>query len=213
MDTQKPRVVLTFFDDTIFLTRYDDDGGQQSYPVLLNDVAQALAGVTTGSGLLPPNTLFWQYRGGDERIGIYVPARRWAVTVRTSKEAVCRWTVPMPPLVWVGHGKTYRIWAVKRRLQPGMDCPLYVAPTPNVVGDSAVCAGTVRFPVCSARAIHRALEMFFASHFNGHAAANKCRSHPGSVLSLWRELDGRQRFPLRELVPAERALEDIIEGE
>lgn len=218
MTDQTLNAALHFFSDTIVLTNYDDEGGQTSYPVSLPDVAAALSDVSLGSTLLPPNTLFWQRFGGVERLGVFVPRRRWAVRVRPQKGVVEDWVVPMPPLLWTGHGTKYSLWALRRRPKPGEDPELFVAPTPNVFDarrtGGAICAGTVRFPVCSATTIESALAMFFASEFNTHISFGKCQSYPDdSVLNLWRDLDGKSNFPVRELVSAEMPLSYLIEKE
>ena len=115
----------------------------------------------------------------------------------------------------MGQANRYWLWALKTRPGPdGGDTPLYRAPAPNVMLGHQVCAGTVRFPPCSGRTIHQALAMFFASQFSDHVSQDKCRSH-GCVLDLWRQLDraGSQRFPLRELVPAEQTLAGLLASE
>jgi hypothetical protein len=38
----------------------------------------------------------------------------------------------------------------------------------------------------------------------------KCQSHPQDVRQLWAELDGRKRFPLSELVPANMTLGNLL---
>ena len=213
-DCQQLQVSLHFFDETIVAVKHDPETGRQTaHPVALTDVAQALAGVSSGSGLLPSDVLFWQRRGGQERMGLYLPARRWRVRVRLAarEEEVVHWTVPMPPLMWMGYGGQYNVWALKHRPGP-VDgrTPLWKAPLPNVHADGRVCAGTVRFPECSPRTIHTALALFFASEFNWHIGAGRSRSQPEALLELWRRLDGRPRFPLADLVRDDRTLDEVI---
>jgi hypothetical protein len=45
------------------------------------------------------------------------------------------------------------------------------------------------------------------SLFNADLSRGKCQSHPEDVRQLWSELDGRKRFPLSELVPAQTCSE------
>ena len=207
-ELQTLQVSLHFFSDTVIVSKYDDEGGVTTHPVSLTDVAGALVDVPLGSGLLPENTVFWERAGGQDRIGIYVPARRRKMLVRLSKTELEEWTVPLPPLIWIGEGTKYSLFAVKKRPRPGQAATLFVAPAPNVgLGSkSGICAGTVRFPVCAPNTIHRALEMFFTSTFNTHLARNKCLSHPDNVLDLWRKLRDAKRFPLRELLETEEVL-------
>ena len=214
IDNSVLRIALHFFDHVIMLTRYDGDGkAAASYPVSLPDVAAALSEVSLNSGVLPPRTVFWQRLSGLPRIGIYVPPRRWQVTVRTGRGEPENMVVPMPPLLWVGHGKRYQLYALRKHPRPGDDPVLCAAPTPNIYpGKQGICAGSVHFPICSAAAIEPALQMFFASEFNTHLSQNKCRSYPNSVLDLWREMHEhkRQRFPMSELVDITLKLSDIL---
>jgi len=210
---QALRATLHFFDESVVLVRYDEAGGRTACPVMLSDVAQALAEVSMGSGLLPANVLFWQRLGGAERIGVYVPPGRWRVTARLEPDVAVEWNVPMPPLLWVGQGRSYRVWALKRRPTPPDGAqPLWRAPLPNVYDDGPVCAGTVQFPVCGPATIGGALERFFASEFNTHLAGNRSLSHPQSVWELLARLDGRRRFPLSDLVRDRMTLGDLVDA-
>jgi hypothetical protein len=76
-----PRLRLDFYETAVFLTRWQEDGRSATYPVSIHDVVSACTNVTLGSGLLPPETLFWGRQGSETRLGIYVPARRWRVQV------------------------------------------------------------------------------------------------------------------------------------
>ncbi len=215
MTEQKLNAALHFFEDTVVLTKYDDSGPSTSHPVALPDVAAALSDISLGSSLLPPNTLCWQRHAGVERLCIFVPRKRWAVRVRPEKNIVEDWTVPMPPLLWIGQGTKYRLYALRRRPKPGEDPEVFIAPTPNVFDaqrtGGAICAGTVRFPVCSSTTIESALEMFFASEFNTHISTGKCQTYyKSTVLDLWRELNGERNFPVRELVSADMALSQVM---
>ncbi|MCZ7671778.1 MAG: prokaryotic E2 ligase family D protein [Chloroflexi bacterium] len=101
------------------------------YPVAVQDVVSACTEITLGSGFLPPNTLFWKQKA----LGLYIPARRWQV--RTEKKPH---HVPMPPLVFVGQGRAYSIYAVKKR-PLSAQTPLYHLPAPNVFKDGGICQG------------------------------------------------------------------------
>jgi len=175
-EVQRLRLSLHFFEESVVLVKYgQDQQDRASYPVALSDVAQALAGLSVGSEILPSNTLFWRRTANQERIGIYVPTRVWPVSVRTGKDAETeQLQVPVPGLLWMGQADRYWLWALKER--PGSDrtdMTLYRAPAPNVMPGHHVCAGTVRFPACSGGTIAQALAMFFASQFNDHASQGR----------------------------------------
>ena len=88
---------------------------------------------------------------------------------------------------------------------------LYHAPCPNVHTHGGICQGNTPFPICSPRDIQTALTLFMeGSLFNADLSRGKCRSYPEDVRQLWAELDGRKRFPLSELVPAQIKLLNLL---
>jgi hypothetical protein len=150
------------------------------------------------SGLLPANTLFWKQRANQVMLGIYVPARRWKVQTEDRN-----YHVPMPPFVFVAYGSSYHLFAVKKRPSNEAE-PLYHAPCPNVHTTGGICQGNTPFPVCLPQTIQQALCLFMeGSLFNAVLSRGKCQSYPDDVRELWAELNGRKRFPLSELVPAQ----------
>lgn len=176
-----------------------------TYPVSIHDVATACTKIDFSSGFLPPNTLFWQQRADTIRLGIYVPARRWHL-----QTAERTYHLPLPPLIFVGAGTSYQIFAVKKR-PLDQQAPLFYAPCPNVYSSGSICAGNTPFPVCTTQTIHHALTLFMeGSHFNADLSNNKCRRHPHDVRQLWAEIDGKKRFPLGQLVPMQRTLSHLL---
>jgi hypothetical protein len=151
--TTWPRLRLDFYDTAVVMSRWTEDGRTTTYPVAVQDVVSACTTVTLGSGLLPPDVLFWRQRGQTVTLGIYVPARRWRVQV---EEGAVRqgYHLPLPPLVFVGSGAAYHVFAVRRRPGNGRE-PLYAAPCPNVHHTGDICRGEARFPVCAAGTISR----------------------------------------------------------
>ena len=155
--------------------------------------------------MLPANTLFWEQQANTTTLGIYVPARRWRM-----QTAERHFHLPMPPFVFVGSGTTYKIFAVKKR-PSGEDARLYPAPCPNVHTTGGICQGNAPFPDCSPQTIQAALKLFMeGSLFNADLSRGKCRSYSDDVRQLWAELDGRPRFPLSELAPAQMRSRDLF---
>jgi len=171
----------------------------------VQDVVSACTEIALGSGFLPPNTLFWKQKADKMTLGIYIPARRWQV--QTGKKHL---QVPMPPLVFVGNGGSYSIYAVKKR-PLSAQTPLYHVPCPNVFGTGGICHGNTPFPLCSAQNMTKTLTLFWEdSLFNGHLSRGKCKTEPADVRKLWRKLDGKKRFPLSELLPMNKTLRSLI---
>jgi PRTRC genetic system protein B len=206
-----PRLRLDFYPTAVLLSRWEEDGRIIAHPVSVHDVVSACTNIALGSGLLPPNTLFWKQQSNRPEIGIYVPARRWRVQVESaSGEEARAYHIPMPPLVFVGSGNAYQIYAVKRRPRDAHE-RLYHAPCPNVHHHGGVCSGNTPFPVCSPQTIEVALDLFMEnSLFNGDRSRGKDRSYPDDVRQLWAELEGKKRFPLSELVGCGRVLRDLL---
>jgi hypothetical protein len=121
-------------------------------PVSVHDVVSACTNIGLSSGLLPPNTLFWKQQGERPVIGIYVPARRWRVQVESAGgDEVRTYHIPMPSLVFVGHGNAYQIYAVKRRPRDGHE-RLYHTPSPVPMSIAmAASARVTRHFLCARR--------------------------------------------------------------
>ncbi|MDT8307538.1 MAG: hypothetical protein RRC07_16515 [Anaerolineae bacterium] len=194
---QYPRARLDLYEEAVVLTRYAGPDLRTSYPVAVDDLVAAFSRVPVTSGLLPPNCLFWGRENGQAHITIYVPGRRWRL--QTAEHI---FHVPLPPLVFVGAGTQYSIFAVKRRPRQ-MPFELYHCPTPNVHSNGVVCQGSAPFPACASDTVEQALSLFLeGSLFNGDLAANKSRNYSGDVRKLWAQLEGAKRFPADELVLA-----------
>lgn len=200
-----PRLRLDFYDTAVLMSQWTDDGRVKAYPISVHDVVSACTHIELSSGLLPPETLFWKRQGNQDKLAIYVPARRRQVQTDSRTH-----DLPMPPFVFVGCGLAYQIFAVKKRPDRGSDA-LYHAPCPNVFGHGGICQGNTPFPACTIRSVHQALNLFLeGSLFNSHLSQSKCQSYPDDVRRLWEVLHGRKRFPLSELVPTQMKLQALL---
>lgn len=187
------------------MSQWEADGRFSTYPVSIHDVVTACTSVEMSSGLLPPNTLFWKQQANLTMLGIYVSARRW--TVQTDEQS---YHIPLPPFIFVGHGTSYKIVAVKKRPQNERH-QIYHAPCPNVYASGSICPGNTSFPVCLSKTIETALQLFLeGSAFNADLSGNKCQSQANDVRQLWAKLDGKKRFPLKELLPTQRTLRNLL---
>lgn len=196
-----PRATITLTDESVYLTRHDRTGAPTAtYPVSAAAVANAFNQFGANTGLLPANTLFWQSRSGQSRIGVYIQPGRHTLNIRTGKRLE-HWTVPLPGFVFVGTGNRYTILAAPAR--PARDTEqLYHCPLPNVYEDGHICVGTVPFPVCGMDTITQAVTLFFDSEFNHDLAG-------ADTLNLLKSLNGKRGFPNKSLRPA-ITLADVI---
>lgn len=212
------------FDDMIIVTDFDaaetatpgtQAKGQTPKRSFVADplsIVEALGRVSINSGLLPDNVLFWQRRGGQERIGVWLPPQVWRLRVEPTSRV--NRVIPLPGLVFVGQGKSYGVWALDSDKRPGLDTPLYNAPCPNVLG-RGVCAGNVEFPDAGAATIRAAAEAFFESGFNNHLDNGKSKKHPDGILALWKELHTAKAevYPVGDMVAAGVTLKGMMNAE
>jgi PRTRC genetic system protein B len=208
-----PRLRLDFYDTAILMSKYSQVAGQSlattTHAISAAHLTAACANLTAGSGLLPRDTLFWRQTARDITLGIYVPGQRWPVHLGDENLLI-----PMPPLVFMGQGSQYAVYAVKQRPKDEQ-ARLYHAPCPNVDAHGRICQGNASFPPCSVDTIGEALDLFMSgSRFNQHEAAGKCHSFPDDVGNLWRYLaaNDKRRFPLSQLVALNRPLAWIFNG-
>ena len=194
-----PLARLDLYAEAIILTKFGHQS-TTSYPVSIHDLSAAFGSLPSSSGFLPQNTLFHGRKKGQQFIGIYIPAQKQAITVdQTTMQ------IPLPPAIFIGCGKQYEIHATVE-YPKNKRAQLYHYPSPNVWDDGRICRGDTPFPTCRPDTIHTAFKMFVESRFNNHLVTGKSRSYPQNVIELWKTLDGKEEFPLSELVPNYRTL-------
>jgi PRTRC genetic system protein B len=212
----QPTVQLTFTAETLWLTRYDDQGQRiATYPVKVADAAAAFrneVGLSVATGILPADVLFYhQAQGKPPRIGIWLPAGRriihWAIGKRTRKL-----TIPLPGLLFVGQGNMFWAWAAKARPAKESE-PLFQAPLSNVNHDGLICHGNVEFPKAAPDQMTAAAAAFLDSNFNNHMDDARVRLQEGALLAFLQALDGRRTFPTDRLRPAGVTAGQAMRGE
>jgi hypothetical protein len=200
----QPNLRLDFYDSDIIMSRYTG-AGIMTYAVAATDLVAACSLLPISSGLLPPNTLFLRRTGESVKLGIFVPAQKWKVI-----SGPLSLTIPLPPFIFVGAGQSYAVFAVKQR-PVNLNEPLYHMPCANVFGSGQICPGNTQFPVCEPATIYQALAEFLQnSRFNTHLANGRSVSFPADVNELWLTLNGKRKFPLKDLVPMRQRVERII---
>lgn len=194
------------YPELILLTKYYAENQTVSHPVAPEAVVAQLSNLPLTTGLLPPNTLFWQQQKGKLRLGVFVRSRQWTVNL-----AGQTMTIPLPAMVFVGEGRMYEVFAVKKRpLRPST--PLFRFPAPNIHVGGRVCSGRVPFPICTTETIHEAATLFLeGSQFNGDLVQEKCRRHHEDVRQFWLELENSKRFPTKELLPTQKTLAHLMQ--
>lgn len=200
------QVRLDFYHEAVVMSVVDD-GKTVTRMVSAGDIAMAmLREVPLTSGILPSSALWWSHSNGPE-IALWRPPRVWPVAlVSEPLKPPHRLRLPMPGLIFVCRpGSPPWIYAAKER--PGcLENILYHAPLFNVFPDGRSCAGTHKYPTD----IDEIPESFFASFFSLEVNyAGRSVRHPDNLMALWRELDGKKRYPMSDLVPFGK-VEDVM---
>jgi len=201
------RARLDFYQDTTVLYLLDR-GVIITRVVSARDVALALLReIPLSSGLLPEGTLWWRQGKEGVEVALWRPPRVWSVALVTEPlKPPRRFKLPMPGLIFVcSPGKPPRVYAAKRKPMKPEDI-LYHAPLFNLFQDGRTCPGTHKFP----NNVGDTPESFFQSFFTTEASYHgRSRKYPNDLLKLWEELDGKKRYPLKDLVPLAK-VEDIM---
>jgi len=208
---EQPLAELKIYESTVLFTRRDGKSWRQ-YPVAPDQIGQLLGKLPSASGLLPPLTLGNGIKNGAPFFVSYVPAH----TARLQMPGDRTYTIPLPPLVWCGCRREYRVWALGTSDYPDRDLPLYKAPFPNCYANGSICWGNVsQIPEATTKTLNSVRRLFLEeSAFNLHVADGKSVAFPVSVVARWQELEasGARDYPLDDLMPAERSLSWALSG-
>lgn len=210
---EQPIAELRIYTSAVLYTHRDGDGKSwRQYPVSPDQIAQVLGKLPSASGLLPPLTLGTGLKNGAPFYVVYVPAH----TARLQMPNDRTYTIPLPPLIWCGCRRDYRVWALGSDRYPDRDLPLYKAPFPNCYAAGGICWGNVaQIPEATAKTIGTVRKLFLEeSEFNLHVANGKSLAYPNSVVAQWQQLaeSGADAYPLDDLMPAERSLFWALSG-
>ena len=108
LDFHHQSAVMTYFQGDIVTTKQVD----------AMDVAHALASdLSFGSGLLPPDTLWWQNTRSGPVFALYVEPKIWKLALQEDiKKPPQRFTIPLPGLIFLcTPGQAPWVYAVKKR--------------------------------------------------------------------------------------------------
>lgn len=189
LDFHHQSTVMTLFEGDTTVTKQVD----------AMDVAHALASdLSFGTGLLPPETLWWKNTRGGPLFGLYVEPKVRTLALQTDiKKPPRRFTIPLPGLVFLcTPGQPPWVFAVKSKPTKETDV-IYHAPLANVFQDGRSCPGSHRYPIRVADMV----QSFFVSFFSATAnLAGRSQKFPKNVIGLWEFLDGKKKYPLDDLM-------------
>lgn len=193
------------------------DKGWTEYPVQPEDVAAALAReVTFNTGLLNPNTLCVIAKGPTRLVVEHRPRQKSAIWLEGAENPV---RIPLPDLLLLRVTRSnrqpdYQLWAVKER-PASFDCPLFVAPFPNIYSHGGICWGTVKRPqgnLLEGADLTADWSQILGSRFGSHNVRGRSQAHPDDIRKQYLDLEKRRSrvYPKKDLVDARRTLEQAI---
>lgn len=192
------RARLDFHHQAVVLTLFGEETATTKV-VSAYDVAHALANeLSFGTGLLPPNTLWWENTRAGPYFGIYVePKIRTLALQKEYGKAPKRFTIPLPGFIFLcSPGKPPWVYAVKKKPTKERDV-VYKAPLCNVFETGKSCPGDHRYP----ERVADIPNSFFLSYFTETAdLSGRSLMFNQNVAHLWAYLDGKKRFPKNDLV-------------
>jgi len=198
---------LDFYEDAVVM-HLIEEGVISTRMVHARDVALALLReVPLTSGLLPEGALWWGQGRDGPRIALWQPPQVWSAALEVEPfKPPRRFRLPMPGLIFIcSPVRPPQVYAAKRRPRTLQDT-VYHAPLFNLFRDGRSCPGSHKYP----EEIGEIPESFFASFFTATADhQGRSKKYPNDLLRLWEELDGKRRYPLRDLVPLGK-VEDIL---
>ncbi|MBA7610948.1 hypothetical protein ES703_18162 [subsurface metagenome] len=192
------RCRLDFHHQAVVMTLFDGDMVDTKVVSAL-DVAHALASdLSFGSGLLPPNTLWWSNTRRGPIFALYVEPkiRKFALLLDANKPPR-RFTLPMPGFIFLcTPGRPPWVYAVKKRPTKEKD-EVYKAPLCNLFNDGRSCPGSHEYP----NRVADMVDSFFTSLYTATAdLRGRSRMFPNNIVGLWEHLDNKKRFPMADMV-------------
>ncbi len=150
------------------------------------------------TGLLSANVLWKTMTANGIFTGWWQPPKVWDIALQAEPfEPTERLKLPMPGLVFI-HTPHQAPWVFAAARKPRRKGDkLYHAPTYNVFQNGRVCPGNHAFP----QDPDSLPESFFQSFFSPVEENNKSRKYPNNLGRLWKELNGKTKYPLEDLVP------------
>ena len=119
---------------------------------------------------------------------------------------------PQPALVWLAVDGALMVRALRDDRRPAPKTTLFVAPYWNLYESGDVCLGSMRAPQVSMIAsIPQWERSFYESEFT-HGNVGRVTRHPGGFEGLWKDLAGKDEFPVDSLIELPQTVEAFLKG-
>ncbi|MEZ5421720.1 MAG: hypothetical protein R2682_01330 [Pyrinomonadaceae bacterium] len=183
-----------------------------SFKALSSDqVARAFREVHTDTGWLGRRVLRYREAPEGNAILSYEPAAIRKITVAFADKGLVDLSVPLPPLILLGKGREYYLWAAASS-HISANTNLAVAPLPNI-GSGKICFGKNEVPETHPSTLSEVWKLIFETPFNADHASERCHSEPHDVRDvLWKlAADKAKKFPKSDLILSTTTVEDAWE--
>lgn len=176
-----------------------------------DQVARAFRNVHTDTGWLDRRVLRYREAPEGNAILSYEPAAIRKITVVLPDKGLVELSVPLPPLILLGKGREYYLWAADSS-HISANTNLAVAPLPNV-GSGKICFGKNEVSETHPSTLSEVWKLIFDTPFNADHASERCLSEPQDVRELLRKLaaDKAKKFLKSELILSSTTIDDAWE--
>ena len=212
------RAALYFLEDGHYLFRYRGDHSiVESKTVTAADVKAAFSRAETDTGWIDPGVVRCGYGPQGSWYVQFIPMQRFEITLAGFGQM----TVPVPPLILYGIGRTYGLFALKaKHFSP--NAQVYSAPFPNVDNkDGKICWGGNTPPEADHQNSLKVWKLFLEAPFSNHTIEQKSKQYPDDIRLMLKDLAGKGAggYPLGDLEPVrsyrptvESILRDVFRG-
>ena len=176
-----------------------------------DQVARAFRRVHTDTGWLGKRVLRYREAPEGNAILSYEPSAIRKITVAFADKGMVDLSVPLPPLILLGKGQEYYLWAAASS-HISANTNIAVAPLPNI-GSSRICFGKNEVPETHPSTLGEVWRLIFDTPFNADHINERCHSESQDVRNLLWKLaaDKVKKFPKSELILSSTTIEDAWE--
>jgi PRTRC genetic system protein B len=179
---------------------------------------QLAATVRLETGILASNTIYISQEGVQKLVVEYRPRQKTALFLEGSEAPVI---VPLPELLLFRRTTDkglpdYRVFAVKAR-PTNLTAKLFHAPLPNLYEDGRVCWGSVQHlqaQQLTGTHLTEDWKVLLGTRFGSHNVGRRSKSQPADIRKKYLAMEAAKTrvYPKSDLLPANRTLEDVLEG-
>lgn len=192
------RVRIDFYNQSTTITVFEGDKAETRL-VDAMDIAHALSTeLNFSTGMLPEGCLWWSNSREGPLYAIYSEPQVRKLALQTDIEKPPkRYNVPMPGLIFLCRPAAPPwVFAVGKK-PTKITNTVYNAPLANVFNNGRSCPGSHKYP----ERVVEIVQSFFMSFFTATAhLGNRSKKHPKNIIQMWEELDGKETYPVRDLV-------------